>query len=196
MTRKPWQPLFVFLVTAFLAGHPAYAEDLFKKAQTAHVAGDLKASAIGDILTIVVYQSAEARNAAQNSAQKSRTANGALNTDALQQNGEIGLTGEYVGRGEVRRSESLITQISVSVVDVLPNGDLLIAGEQVMRVNGEKTHIAVRGRVRPQDIDRDNRVISTRVADAEIDYDGEGFVSRNTDPGLFGWLFSLLGLAG
>ena len=63
-------------------------------------------------------------------------------------------------------------------------------------MNGEQTHIAVRGRVRPQDIDRDNRVISTRVADAEINYDGEGFVSRNADPGLVGWLFSLLGFAG
>jgi flagellar L-ring protein precursor FlgH len=65
-----------------------------------------------------------------------------------------------------------------------------------MNVNGEETTIRVRGRVRPADISRGNQVLSTRIADAQIDYDGRGFVSRNARPGLVHRLFSLLGLAG
>jgi len=174
----------------------ANADDLFKKNGWGNIAGDRKASRIGDVLTVVVYQNAEARNAAQNSAQRKRSADGQLNTDVKSQNGEISLNGDYLGRGEVRRSESFVTQISVTVEDVLPNGDLRIAGEQYMRVNGEKTKIAVRGQVRSSDITRDNHVVSTRIANAEINYDGEGFVSRNSNSGPLGWLFNVLGLSG
>lgn len=175
---------------------PAFAQDLFPKDNWANIAGDRKASQIGDVLTVIVYQNAEARNAAQNSAQRKRSADGDLNTDVLTQNGEIRLNGDYLGRGEVRRSESFVTQISVSVEKVLPNGDLLVSGEQFMRVNGEKTKIALRGQVRPSDITRDNHIVSTRIANAEINYDGEGFVSRNANSDLFGWLANLLGLSG
>jgi flagellar L-ring protein precursor FlgH len=175
---------------------PAFADDLYKKSRWSNIAGDQKASEVGDVITVVVYQSAESRNAAQNSAQRTRAASGTLSSDDLLQQGELGLRGEYLGRGEVRRSESFVTQISVSVVDILPNGDLAIEGEQNMQVNGEHTRIAVRGRVRPIDINRDNQVLSTRIADAQIDYDGDGFVSRNSDSGPLGWLFSLLGLSG
>lgn len=174
----------------------ANADDLFKRSRWANIASDLRAAEAGDILTVIVYQNAEARNAAQNSAQRGRNATGVLSSDALQQNGQFGMNGDYLGKGEIRRSESFVTEISVRVEEVLPNGDLLITGEQVMRVNGERTHIAIRGRVRPTDVNRDNQVLSTRIADAEIDYDGEGFVSRNADSGPLGWLFSLLGLSG
>ncbi len=174
----------------------AQAQNLFQASSWPNVAGDLKASRIGDVLTIVVYQSTEARNAAQNSAARGWSADGDLNTDLLTQNGEIGINSDYLGRGEVRRSESFVTQISVTVRDILPNGDLVIAGEQLMKVNGEETRIAVRGRVRPYDISHDNQILSTRIADAEISYDGQGFVSRNANPGLLNWLFNLLGLSG
>lgn len=196
MIRSAWIMTAALVIGLVSAVSDASAEDLFKKSRWASVASDQKASEVGDVLTVVVYQTAEARDAAQNSSQRARKVTGELNTDVLQQNGQFGLNGEYVGKGETRRSQSFVTQISVSVQEVLPNGDLIVAGEQVMRVNGERTHIAIRGRVRAADINRDNQVISTRIADAEIDYDGEGFVTRNSDSGLLGWLFGLLGLSG
>ena len=107
---------------------------------------------------------------------------------------EISFGGGYTGRGEVRRSERFISQMSLTVRDVLPNGDLIVGGEQFLFINGEKTRIGVRGRVRPADIRSDNSVVSTRIADAEIDYDGRGFVSRSAKPGLISRLFSFLGL--
>jgi flagellar L-ring protein precursor FlgH len=188
----------VVLLGALVSGSAMAQTDnnLFRDSSWANVAGDQKASRIGDALTVIVYQNAESRNAAQNAAQRRRGISGELNTDVLTQNGELSLNGDYLGRGETRRSESFVTQISVVIEDRLPNGDLIIAGEQLMHVNGEKTRIAVRGRIRPTDISPDNYIFSTHIADAQINYEGEGFVSRNTDGGLFGWLFNLLGFSG
>jgi len=54
--------------------------------------------------------------------------------------------------------------------------------------------IGVRGRIRPYDISAENAVLSSRIADAQIDYDGKGFVSRSAKPGLLNRIFSFLGL--
>jgi flagellar L-ring protein precursor FlgH len=108
----------------------------------------------------------------------------------------MALDGAYAGQGEVRRSESFVTQISVAIEDVLPNGDFRIAGEQNMEINGEETTVRIRGRVRPIDISAGNQILSSRIADAEISYDGSGFVSRNARPGLIQHVFGWLGLGG
>lgn len=180
----------------YAAAGPAGADDLFRDSQWAAMASDRSAAHIGDILTVIVYQSAEARNAAQNTSRTRRSFEGGLRSGSIDESASLSMDGSYSGQGEVRRSESFVTQISVTITDVLPNGDFLIAGEQQMRVNGERTTVRVRGRVRPADIHGGNQVLSTRVADAEISYDGRGFVSRNARPHLVHRLFSLLGLGG
>lgn len=199
MTRPRLEPVTrALIIAAALAAAPLYAhaENLFSDPQWASLASDRRAARVGDILTVVVYQSAEARNAAQNAGNKDRSFRGSLVGGAIEESADLSLDGQYSGRGETRRSESFVTQISVRVESVLENGDYSVAGEQVMNVNGEETTIRVRGRVRPADISRSNQVLSTRVADAQIDYDGRGFVSRNARPGIVHRIFSLLGLAG
>jgi flagellar L-ring protein precursor FlgH len=187
---------FAALVLAAPIVHaaPAAAEDLFKKGNWAAMSADRRASEVGDLLTVVVYQSAEASNTAENGSRKSTTIGGALRAGEINESGDLSLGGSYNGRGEVRRSERLVTQISVVVDAVLPNGDYIIRGKQKMRVNGELSDIGVRGRIRPADITADNRILSSRIADAEINYDGKGFVSRSAKPGLINRLFSFLGL--
>lgn len=174
----------------------ASADDLFKRGRWANIASDQKAAEIGDILTVVVYQSAESRNAADNDARRRRSLDGAIKGGSADESGQLSLNSDYGGHGETRRSESFVTQISVSVQQVLPNGDLVIGGDQLMNVNGEKTTIQIRGRVRPVDISGDNQILSTRIADAQINYHGEGFVSRNSKSGVVGWVFGVLGLGG
>lgn len=186
--------VFALLAAASLSITAAAQE--VRQNRWANVASDLKAAGVGDILTVVVYQSAEARNAADSGARRQRGVEGKIRGRSHEESGEIDLNSNFAGHGESRRSESFITKISVSVADVLPNGDLTIAGEQIMKVNGEKTTIQIRGRVRPVDISSDNQILSTRIADAQINYHGEGFVSRNAKSGVIGWLFSALGLGG
>jgi flagellar L-ring protein precursor FlgH len=176
-----------------LAGK-ACAEDLYKGTGWSALSADRKASERGDLLTVVIFQSVEAANSAQNSSSKDTQIGGSIRGGSFSEEGSLELGGSYRGRGEVRRSEKLVAQITVAVEDVLPNGDLVVAGEQTMRINGETTNVGIRGRVRPHDVDSDNRVLSSRIADAQIRYDGRGFVSRSAKPGLINRIFGFLGL--
>ncbi|HEX8223865.1 MAG TPA: flagellar basal body L-ring protein FlgH [Allosphingosinicella sp.] len=177
---------------------PAQAEDLYRGSSWASMSGDRKASEPGDVLTVVIFQAAEATNSAQNSSRKKTDVGGSLGTTigsgSINETASLEFGGGYTGRGEVRRSERLVTQISLTVKEVLPNGDLIVQGEQWMRINGETSRIGVQGRVRPADINADNAVLSTRIADARISYDGRGFVTRSAKPGIINRIFSFLGL--
>jgi flagellar L-ring protein precursor FlgH len=185
-----------FCCAALLFACPgaAAAEDLYRNSSWAAMSGDRKASAVGDSLTVVIFQAAEASNSAQNNSRKQTDVAGSINAGPVKESGQIGFGGGYSGKGEVRRSERLVAQITVIVKEVLANGDLAVLGEQQMQVNGERTRIAVRGTVRAADVTSENTVLSSRIADAQISYDGRGFVSRSAKPGLVSRIFSMLGL--
>ena len=182
-------PLVLVLLSA-----PAAADDLYRRGGWGALAADQRATNVGDVLTVLVFQAAEASNTAQNSSRKATDIAASIDAGHIDEGGRASLGGGYTGRGEARRTERLVTQLSVTVTDVLPGGDLLVTGRQRMQVNGEKTEIGVQGRIRSADISADNTVLSTRIADARIDYGGRGFVSRGARPGLINRLFSLLGL--
>jgi len=181
------------LLLAVASAAPA-ADDLYRGSNWPAMSGDRRASAAGDALTIVIFQAAEASNSAQNNSRKKTELGGSVGVGSIDETADLQFGGGYSGRGEVRRSERLVAQITVVVDQVLPNGDLAIVGEQWMRVNGEATKIAVRGRVRSADITSQNTILSSRIADAQISYDGRGFVSRSAKPGLVNRLFNFLGL--
>lgn len=186
--------LLLLVPCALLAATPSGAQDLYKGSKWAAMVADRRASAVGDLLTVVIQQAAAASNSTQNASSKSTDLSGGLRAGSVNELGALTLGGGYTGRGEVKRSETLVAQLSVTIQEVLPNGDYVILGEQKMHVNGESTTIAVRGRIRSADIDSDNTIVSSRIADAQINYDGKGFVSRSAKPGLINRLFSILGL--
>jgi flagellar L-ring protein precursor FlgH len=172
----------------------ARAEDLYKPSGWSAMSADRRAMQVGDALTVVVYQTAEATNSAKSDSSKNTSLSGGLSVGSINESGALRVGGAYTGGGQVQRSERFVTQITVIVEEVLPNGDLRVAGRQQMHVNGENSTIGVRGRVRTADITSDNQILSSRVADAQIDYDGHGFVSRSAKPGIINRLFRFLGL--
>jgi flagellar L-ring protein precursor FlgH len=173
---------------------PADAEDLFRRGNWSAMSSDRRASAVGVAITIVIYQAVDSSNVNDQGSRKSTNAAAGLRAGHIAESGNIDFGGSYAGHGEARRSERLVAQLSVSIESILPNGDFVVVGRQEMRVGGDRTRIAVRGRIRPEDIASDNRVLSSRIVDAEIDYDGKGFVSRSAKPGIVNRLFGLLGL--
>lgn len=179
---------------ALIAATPLHAQDLYRGGNWSSMASDRRAAEVGDTITVVIYQNAEATNSTQNSARKSATLNGSLRAGSVDESGSASIGSGYSGVGEARRTERFVTQLSVTIREILPNGDYRVEGRQLLRINGEDTDIGVRGRVRAADITRDNSVLSTRIADAEINYDGKGFVSRSARPGLLSRLFGLFGL--
>jgi len=92
---------------------------------------------------------------------------------------------EFTGESASDQSNSLNGSIAVTVSDILPNGLLVVRGEKWMTLNNGEEYIRVRGLVRPEDIQPDNSVQSTRLADARITYSGTGeFADTNKQ----GWL--------
>lgn len=186
--------LIAIAVVAAAAVLPAHADNLYHPGNWSALSADRRAAQVGDLLTIVVYQTAESTATNRSDSSRSTNFSGGVNGAGINESGGLRLGGSYTGGGQVQRSERLVTQVTVAVEQVLPNGDLLVAGAQRMHVNGETSDIGVRGRVRPSDISSDNRVLSSRVADAQINYDGHGFVSRSARPGLINRVFRFLGL--
>lgn len=177
-----------------IAAPGALATDLFAGGAWPALAADRQASQAGDTLTVLVYETAVATNASQNGTDRRTRLAGQVSGGSLDERGAVSLEGDLDRRGQTSRSGKIVAQISVTVDEVLPNGDLRVSGRQILNINGERTHLRLKGRVRRADISTANTVFSTRLADVEIDYDGSGFVTRGSRPGVVDRVFGWLGL--
>lgn len=93
---------------------------------------------------------------------------------------------EFSGEADSSQSNSLSGEITVTVVDILPNGNLVVQGEKWFTLNQGKEYIRIAGVVRPQDVTPDNTLASSKLADAQIAYSGEGFLADANNQGWFG----------
>ena len=96
----------------------------------------------------------------------------------------VGIEGEseYRGQGTIKRNEKLTLRVAATVVEVLPNGQLVIQGDQEVRVNYELRDLQITGIVRPMDISRYNEIAYDRIAGARIAYGGRGQLSSAQQP--------------
>ncbi len=159
---------------------------------------------VGDIITVILEETAQASRTNGISAER-ETSNDVLGTsqagalfpgDSFFENLTTGgSTLSSVGTGSSGQSASLTGSISVSVVDVLANGNLVILGEKQLTLTEGSEVLRVKGLVRPEDIQPNNTVLSRRIASAQISYSGTGDLVRAVKPGwgaraLFGlWPF-------
>lgn len=150
---------------------------------------DQRASRVGDILTIRINIADKA--AFGNTTSRSRTGSqtsgvaallglqkplakilpGAVDPSKLV---DLNSASDNKGAGSTSRSETVSMTVAAVVVDVLPNGNMLIRGRQEMRVNYELRELVVTGVVRPEDIGRDNSIQHSQIAEARISYGGRG----------------------
>lgn len=182
------------LLACTMSPGAAAADQLYNGDRWASVASDERASEVGDILTVLISESASSSSRLQQNSSRNTGLGGSFAAGPIDESASLDFGNSHAGRGEIVRNERFATQMSALVVAVLPNGDLAIEGSQFMQINGEETRVAVRGQVRKQDIQPGNYVLSSRIARAEIDYDGKGFVTRSAKPGLINRIFNFLGL--
>ena len=155
---------------------------------------DLKARRIGDSLTVVLMESTNASNKAS-TATKKQDQIGIDNPTLFGRpvtSGGVGILGASVnsnqafnGQGNSSQSNSLSGSVTVTVAQVLPNGNLVVRGEKQITLNQNAQTVELSGIVRPVDISPSNTVLSTQVADARIIYSGGGPVG---DASAMGWL--------
>jgi len=179
-----------------LAATTASAQSLYDAKTFRPITADSKAFRVGDIVTIQIVENASASANADTDLKRSNSAGAELHfrSPIPIAGANATATGQFDGGGQTARTGQLLATLSVSVRDVLPNGDLLVSGEQLLVINEEQQRIDVEGRVRPQDISDANTVLSNRVADARITYVGEGDLANRQKPGWWHHLLDLFGL--
>jgi flagellar L-ring protein precursor FlgH len=168
---------------------------------------DHRARRIGDLVTVVVSESSEASRSA--STDLSRDTEMGLGIDAmLGAPDHLGLPGlfkggndfsptvsastgnSFSGGGSTSRKESLKTNVAARVMEILPDGNMVVEGRRQVEVNDDIQYIYVRGMARPVDISPNNTISSSALADAEIVYNGTGAISNEQKPGWAYRLFS------
>ena len=147
---------------------------------------------------VELFQLSESTTAKKN-ANSQQGKNSDLGLDALKMGGDtvtlngydtsvsMGATNSFKGQSKADQSNSLQGNISVSVVKVLPNGNLLVRGEKWIMLNNGNEYIRITGLVRPEDVSSENSVSSQRVANARIHYGGTGDLANTQEQG---WLTS------
>jgi len=175
---------------------PGLAADLYNSSNWPALVSDRRAERVGDSLTIVIKENSTGTNTTLSDTKKSSGLSGLFSSGNSSTNNpaQLALSSNFDSSGQTGRTGKIVAQISVVVDEVLPNGDLHVSGAQALNINGEKTNIKLKGRVRSADISSTNTVPSNLLADAMIDYDGSGFVTRSTRPGLLTKVFNWLGL--
>jgi flagellar L-ring protein precursor FlgH len=159
---------------------------------------DQRAHKVGDILTVIVTISDSAQ--ISNGTTRQRTSANDANVGAtlgslfnskvpaigadVSPSGGISTGGSMqdAGAGTVNRKESIQTNVAVVVTQTLPNGNLVIEGNQEVRVNFEIRDLIVQGIVRPEDIQSDNTIPSEKIAEARISYGGRGQITDVQQP--------------
>ena len=197
-----WRNLCCAALAGALAGTamPATAEDLYRGGNWSALAADRKAARVGDLVTIQVLANNSASNTVSQGSKKRTGLDGAISAltgpgnSTFERSAGLSANGVYEGQGTNARVNRMAAQLSASVTEVMPNGDLAIAGWQALNISGERINIRVSGRVRAEDINADNAILSSRLADAKIEYDGKGFASRSAKPGIIQRIFNLFGL--
>lgn len=167
---------------------------LFRPYMANSLYSDVTARRVGDIITVTLSENTQASKSADTSTAKDTNINldpiTGLAGQALNLGGQsvqLGISSarDFTGDAAANQSNSLTGAISVTVVDVLPNNNLVIRGEKWLTLNHGDEYIRLTGIIRPADISPENEIVSTKVANARIQYSGTGTFARAQEKG---WL--------
>ncbi len=166
---------------------------------------DKKAKRVEDVITVLIVENAKATNDTKTNTDKSQDASvdvsplsvtwagAAANEYSPKVGFGTSVKQKYDGQGQTSRQGEVKATLSARIVAVYDNGNLLIEGNKEVEVNNEKEILRVSGIVRPEDISPDNTVQSEKIADARIQYTGQGDNHQAARPGVlarfFNWIF-------
>ena len=180
-----------------LAPMPARSQSLWQESTSRAMYADKRASRVGDLITIAVQENTTATKDNKTSTSKKASMDAAIATflyspgasGLLTKGGQLpavkyNYANNFDGGGTINNSEHIVAQVTVRVIDVLPNRNMLIEGTRETAFSGEKQNIVLHGVVRPEDVTANNTVFSYNVADAKIQIVTKGAI---TDAQRKGW---------
>jgi flagellar L-ring protein precursor FlgH len=191
--------IIIFIAGLTVTTQDAMGDSLWKKRdpQRAYLFYDSRARNVGDLLTLIISESSEVENSENRSMDKNSSngvsgdyaagSSGGLATQAASASLDFASSAKraFAGKANYRDSREYTDHITVTVVDVLPNGNMVISGRRCLSIAGEQRTLVVSGVVRPIDLGPDNKISSRYVADLKTVYEGEGTSKKFTRQG---WL--------
>lgn len=159
--------------------------------------GDARARRVGDILLVQIVESSSANKEAKTEADREYSTNNSVSDllgIPLDQSSVLGYKlspsvsmsseSEFEGEGKTSRTGTISGTVSARVERILPSGNMVISGKKQTRVNSEHQYIIISGIIRPQDISFGNTILSTCIADMQLDYYGSGIIGDQQSKGL------------
>lgn len=185
---------FVLLVVAPLTR----GQSLWQEGSARSMVADKRATRVGDILSILIQESNTANRQNNTKTSKQSTIDASLQTflyspaasGLLTKGGQLpalktAAAQTFDGGGQINNSEKITARIAVRVIDVLPNGNLVIEGTRKVSFSGETQDAVLRGVVRSEDVMANNSIYSYNIAEATIKYVSSGTISDNQRKGWF-----------
>jgi flagellar L-ring protein FlgH len=192
--------VFVSIVTLILITGSVQASSIWAKRgkNTKSIYTDDVARQIGDVLTISISENSIVDNKAKRDMKKdtdrSSSFNGQLGNIA--DIGDLGMeassNNSLSGKADYKDERKFLDSITVVVTDILPNGNLVVAGQRKRDIAGDVQTIEISGIVRPSDIAFDNTIKSEQVAELKLLTKNSGISAPYTKPGWLGWLLNIL----
>lgn len=180
-------------VLLFIAWSQANGTSLYNQIDYRPLTADPRAYKVGDLITVLIYEQASASASAVTATGRESDFAVSAGDSHNRIGADLNLKNDFDGSGKYTRTGKLAASISAVVEKILPSGELAIAGVQSIILNNEQQKISVVGTLRPQDIGADNTVTSNRLANAKIEFTGNGLLSDKQKPGwltrFFHWLF-------
>ena len=180
------------ITIALLIGLNAHAGDKM----LGRLYADRTARQVGDLVTIQIEEQSSVQKDSTNDRDKSLSGGMSFDLPGMTANNRslwngialpewsVEASKAYAASGSKASSDAFSASITVYITEVLPNGNLLISGDRKVNIDGDIVQFTLTGTVRPSDIDRDNNVLSSRVANALITYKNIGDFSKDQRKGL------------
>lgn len=197
---RPNDPFFAPVVPEMPVEQISNDGSIFNAIHANSLYSDAKGRRIGDIITVILRENTSATKSASTTLERESeidfdpiTGPGGGNLN-LGLGGDfqlnLGATNDFEGDASANQSNNLSGNISVTVVQVMPNNNLIIRGEKWLTLNNGDEYIRLTGIVRPADINPANEVLSSKIANARIQYSGTGSFSQVQQQGWLGKFFA------
>ena len=192
---RPNDPSFAPIIPEMPVEQIANNGSIFNAVHANSLYSDAKGRRVGDIITVILQENTSATKSASTTLERSSeiafdpiTGPGGNTIDAVQL--DLTADNDFEGDASANQSNNLSGNISVTVVQVMPNNNLIIRGEKWLTLNQGDEYIRLTGVVRPADINPANEVLSTKIANARIQYSGTGSFNQVQKQGWLGKFFA------